>query len=98
MPGRNREDVERYSAMWLALTRAQAALSEIDLEFMRQTNCPFGHPFVDSSQPFPVNGAGKVTGAPTNLHIEPSGRVVCRLCRNDRVAEHRKGQNGVGVS
>ncbi|KKM84171.1 hypothetical protein LCGC14_1301930 [marine sediment metagenome] len=98
MPGRNREDVERYSALWLALTRAQAALSEIDLELLRQTNCPNGHPFVDSSQPFPVNGAGKVSGAPTNLHVDPDGRVTCRLCRNERGVEYRKGQAVVGVS
>ena len=86
----NRNDIERYSALWLSLVRAQVALSEIDLELRRATNCPRGHPFVDSSRPFPANKQGKVTGAPTNLHIDPDGRVVCRLCRNERAAHYRQ--------
>ncbi len=90
MPGRNRNDVKRYSALWLALTQAQVALSDIQLELIRQTNCPHGHPFVDSSQPFPANKEGKVTDAPTNLHIDPDGRVVCRLCRNARRVRYRQ--------
>lgn len=90
MPGMNREDVAQYRALWLALTRVEVAMSDIHLELIRQTNCPRGHPFIDSSRPFPANEEGKVTGAPTNLHVDPDGRVVCRLCRNERGLAYRQ--------
>ncbi len=87
MPGRNREDVARYEALHKSLYQAQ-----LDLE--AQTSCPQGHPFTSGF----ISEDGQVAEVKTNIHIEPSGRVVCRLCRNGRVDNHRKGQKAVGVS
>lgn len=80
MRGKNREDVERYRDLYWGLYQAQLALDA-------QAACPQGHSFSDG---FYTDDEGKVEGIMVNVHIDPDGRVVCRLCRNERALYYRQ--------
>lgn len=79
MRGRNREDVARYRDLFWNLYQAQITLEA-------QTACPSGHRFSDG---FNTEG-GRIVEIMVNVHIDPDGRVVCRLCRNKRAAHYRQ--------
>ena len=88
MPGRNREDVARYEALHKSLYQAQLTLDA-------QTSCPQSHPFSDGFD----SEDGQVVKVKVNVHIDPDGRVVCRLCNNARGLHYRQQiAEGAGVS
>ncbi len=80
MPGMNREDVAQYRDLYWAMYQAQIALDA-------KAACPNGHPFSDG---YITDDEGKVVEIHVNVHIDPDGRVVCRLCRNKRAMHYRQ--------
>lgn len=87
MRGKNREDVARYAALHWSLYQAQVALYDTQLELDKQSDCPNNHSFRAG---FKTDEEGRIVGIETNLHIDPDGRVVCRLCRNERGLAYRQ--------
>ncbi len=88
MPGRNREDVERYEALHKSLYQAQLTLDA-------QSACPQGHPFSDGFN----SEDGQVVEVKVNILIGQDGQVVCVLCESKQAIYHRQQiAEGVGVS
>ena len=87
MRGRNRDDVARYKELYFNLYQAQLTLDA-------QAACPNGHRFSDGFVQDGGQGGdrvgGRVVEINVSVHIEPDGRVVCRLCRNKRAAHYRQ--------
>lgn len=79
MPGKNRDDVARYRDLYWGLYQAQLALDA-------QAACPQGHSFSDGF----IQEGGRVVEIMVNVHIEPDGKVICRLCRNKRAMHYRQ--------
>lgn len=80
MPGKNREDVARYRDLYWGLYQAQLALDAL-------AACPNGHSFSDG---YITGDEGEIIEIFVNVHIEPDGKVICRLCRNKRAMHYRQ--------